>query len=89
MSLFDHLEQIEIGIAGRKRQVLMGRTVKMQAAAAVIDQDNGGIEMLQKHILVQVREFERRLFFDSGLKSGREPGSRRETRYRRGDGPLS
>ena len=65
----------------------MGRTVKMQAAAAVIDQDNGGIEVLQKHLLVQVGEFERRLFFDSGLK--REPGSPRETCYRRGDGPLS
>jgi len=54
MSLFDHLEQTEIGIATRKRQVLVGGTVKMQAIAAFINQDNGGIEILQQHILVQV-----------------------------------
>ena len=49
MSLFDHLEQIETGIAGRKRQVLAGGTVKMQAVAAFIDQDIAGFDIAMDH----------------------------------------
>jgi hypothetical protein len=33
----------------------------MKAVDTVIDKDNGGIEVLQKHLLVQVGEFEKRM----------------------------
>src|SRR5512138_2494418 len=67
MAFLNHVEQIQTGITRRVRKVLMRRAIKMQDSATFIDEDKGGIKMLQKHFLIQVRKFKRRLLVDPGL----------------------
>jgi hypothetical protein len=45
MPLFNQLEEIQMGIAARKRHVLVGRTIEMETITLRIDKHNGGIEV--------------------------------------------
>src|SRR5207244_6547401 len=86
LGIDDHFKQIQVGIAVRVCQVLMGWPVKVRDFASFIDQSYTRVKMLQEHLLVEIREFDRMLFFKSDRS---DPCSYRQATHGEGDKLLT
>ena len=59
----DHVQQIEIGLAGRVVQVFAGRTAEIENIPSFIGENDRRVEMLGQHLQVKVGEVERGMAF--------------------------